>query len=84
VDVHSNINGDDFFIRYAHMPPGGNIVVNGQKVEAGQQIGWSDNNGFSTGPHLHYEVVGANINSSNAGPYFGMSQVEYNAACGGG
>jgi len=81
VDVHSNIGGDEFFIRFAHMPPGGNMVSNGQKVEAGQQIGESDNNGFSTGPHLHYEVVGANINWDNAGPYFGMTQEEFNRAC---
>ena len=81
VDVHSNIGGDEFFIRFAHMPPGGNMVSNGQAVEAGQQIGLSDNNGFSTGPHLHYEVVGANINWDNAGPYFGMTQEEFNSAC---
>jgi len=81
VDVHSNVNGNEFFIRYAHMPPGGNMVSNGQTVEAGQQIGESDNNGFSTGPHLHYEVVGANINWDNAGPYFGMTQEEFNSAC---
>jgi len=81
VDVHSNIGGDEFFIRFAHMPPGGNMVSNGQNVQAGQQIGLSDNNGFSTGPHLHYEVVGANINWDNAGPYFGMTQEEFNSAC---
>jgi len=81
VDVHSNIGGDEFFIRFAHMPPGGNMVSNGQNVQAGQQIGLSDNNGFSTGPHLHYEVVGANINWDNAGPYFGMTQEEFNRAC---
>jgi len=84
VDVHSNIEGDEFFIRYAHMPPGGNIVSNGQTVEAGQQIGNSDDNGFSTGPHLHYEVVGADIDWNNAGPYFGMTQEEFNSACRGG
>jgi len=81
VDVHSNVDGNEFFIRYAHMPPGGNMVSDGQTVEAGQQIGDSDNNGFSTGPHLHYEVVGANINWDNAGPYFGMTQEEFNSAC---
>lgn len=81
VDVHSNVDGNEFFIRYAHMPPGGNMVSNGQTVEAGQQIGDSDNNGFSTGPHLHYEVVGANINWDNAGPYFGMSQEVFNSGC---
>ncbi len=81
VDVHSNYNGDDFFIRYAHMPPGGYTVGDGEAVAAGQQIGIVDNTGFSTGNHLHYEVVGANIDWDNAGPYFGLTQEEFNSAC---
>lgn len=81
IDIHSNVNGDDFFIRYAHMPPGGYRVSDGEAVQAGQQIGIVDNTGFSTGNHLHYEVVGANINWDNAGPYFGLSQEEFNSAC---
>ena len=81
VDVHSNYNGDDFFIRYAHMPPGGYTVGNGEAVAAGQQIGIVDNTGFSTGNHLHYQVFGANIDWDNAGPYFGLTQEEFNSAC---
>jgi len=81
IDIHSNYNGDDFFIRYAHMPAGGYRVSDGESVEAGQQIGIVDTTGFSTGNHLHYEVVGANIDWDNAGPYFGISQDEFNSLC---
>lgn len=42
---------------YAHM---NNVYVsNGQTVSAGEQIGESGNSGKSTGPHLHFEIRGA-------------------------
>ena len=41
---------------YAHLQPGGTLVRPGQRVEAGQLIGYSGNTGFSSGPHLHFAV----------------------------
>ena len=47
---------------YAHQSK--MAVKRGQKVEQGQVIGYVGSTGFSTGPHLHYEMVknGTKIN----------------------
>lgn len=39
---------------YWHLKKDSLLVTGGQEVKAGQQIGLSNNSGFSTGPHLHY------------------------------
>ena len=51
--------GNPLYTVYAHMDR--IDVVKGQKVETGTQLGIVGNTGFTTGPHLHYEVrIGKN------------------------
>ena len=47
-------NGE--FSQYAHLKHQGNIVEKGDWVKAGDLIGYSGNTGFSTCPHLHFQV----------------------------
>ncbi len=46
---------DGTFSVYAHLRHGGPARV-GQRVQSGDLIGLSGDTGFSTGPHLHFEV----------------------------
>jgi len=49
-------HGDGVVTLYAHQRSGGIAVSNGQWVTKGQTIGAVGSTGYSTGPHLHFEV----------------------------
>lgn len=53
---------DGTFGNYVHLKYNGVSVEIGDKVEAGQLIGYSGNTGWSSGPHLHFEVFRTEMN----------------------
>ncbi len=71
IKIKAKVNGETVYMRYCHLSSF--AVSSGEKVSAGQVIGYSGNTGNSTGPHLHYEVRNANdyygnVNSPTLNP----------------
>ncbi len=48
---------DGSIAKYVHLRQNGALVAVGDKIQAGQVIGLSGNTGWSSGPHLHFEVI---------------------------
>jgi len=58
VRISDEING--WATAYAHLSKLN--IVSGQQVEPGMIIGWVGTTGYSSGPHLHYEVYQHDVN----------------------
>ena len=50
-------HADGVYSRYYHLDHNGVLVEPGASVTVGQVIGRSGNTGYTTGPHLHFDVV---------------------------
>jgi hypothetical protein len=61
IKIIHEIDGSTWMTIYAHLSPSC-LVKEGDKVRRGQIIAQSGHNGYSTGPHLHFEVRKDNIN----------------------
>ncbi|MHB1345412.1 MAG: peptidoglycan DD-metalloendopeptidase family protein [Thermoleophilia bacterium] len=55
------MHADGRYSLYLHLATAGVLVSPGQWVEAGEGIGLSGSTGFSSGPHLHFQVQGAEL-----------------------
>ena len=50
------VHDDGTVAEYAHLSPSADVVKPGQRVSAGDLLGYSGNTGYSSGPHLHFIV----------------------------
>lgn len=57
---HTDESGKAYQSAYAHMYPNQVLVKKGDQVKAAQQIAGIGSNGWSTGPHLHFEIRDGN------------------------
>lgn len=53
------LHDDGSYADYVHLKYQGSLVTPGQMVAAGEVIGYSGNTGWSTKPHLHFQVYKA-------------------------
>jgi murein DD-endopeptidase MepM/ murein hydrolase activator NlpD len=56
------VHEDGTVAEYAHLSQGTEVVRVGQRIAAGELLGYSGNTGYSSGPHLHFIVSKPSLN----------------------
>lgn len=67
---------------YGHMAGSGVLVSKGQQVTAGDVIGLVGSEGFSTGPHLHFEVWKNGVSKIDPAPWLAHNGIRLHAYTG--
>jgi murein DD-endopeptidase MepM/ murein hydrolase activator NlpD len=60
------LHDDGTLGEYMHLAPSGVRVAVGQRVERGEELALSGNTGFSSTPHLHFQVMTAGFDGVSA------------------
>ncbi len=71
------LHGDGTIAVYAHLAQRTAIVKRGQRVAAGDRIGFSGNTGYSSGPHLHFAVSRPVVNAEGIMQQFALPVTFY-------
>ena len=66
------LHDDGTIAQYAHLAQRPAVVSRGQRVAAGNRIGFSGSTGYSSGPHLHFAVSRPSVNADGAMQQFAL------------
>ena len=73
------LHDDNTTGEYFHLKQNGVVVERGQRVVAGEMIGYSGNTGFSSMPHLHFGVYYAKTNGKYQSVPFSFTEYQRKA-----